>query len=152
MRLFRLLQSFGIDRACLFSGMARGRPPSLLLPVSGIAGVRSGYYELRSCPVWRRGRNKYDYNLFRPGLRRPALEWHCVGTRRYLQSKVAGGKKLYLHRLAAFLIFRHRSHRRADFSEPLREVHHFDLNERNNCWRNLRWWTKSQHLRFHRGG
>ena len=55
MGLFRPLQAFGIDRACLFSGMARGRPPSLLLPVSGIAGVRSGYYELRSCPVWRRG-------------------------------------------------------------------------------------------------
>ena len=100
------------------------------------------YYELRRCPVWRRGRNKYDYNLFRPGLRRPALKWHCVGTRRYLQSKVAGGAKLYLHRLAAFLVFRHRSHRRADFWTPLREVHHFDVNERNNCWRNLRQWTK----------
>ena len=95
--------------------------------------------------------NWYNYNLFRPGLRLPALKWSCDGSRRYVRSRVAGGKKLYLHRLAAFLLFRRRSRRRADFSSKLRDVHHRDFNLRNNRWQNLLWCTKRQHMRLHRG-
>ena len=131
--------------------MVRGPKPRFSFRVSGVPGIRDGYYELRSCRQWQRMGNWYNYNLFRPGLRLPALKWSCDGSRRYVRSRVAGGKKLYLHRLAAFLLFRRRSRRRADFSSKLRDAHHRDFNLRNNRWQNLLWCTKRQHMRLHRG-
>ena len=135
----------------LSGDMVHDPPPRYSFRVPGVPGIRHGYYELSTCRFWQRKGNWYNYNLFRPGLRLPALKWSCDGSRRYLRSRVAWGKKLYSHRLAAFLLFRQRSRRRADFSSKLRDVHHRDFNLRNNRWQNLLWCTKRQHKLFRRG-
>ena len=127
----------------------KGQTPALKLRVRSVRGVRDGWYELRSCTPWSFGDNKYNYNLFRPGLVRPAISWQKAGARGYARAKLAGGTMVYLHRLAAFC--HHRTQHpttNLQFSAGC-EAHHDDEDTTNNWYQNLRWWTKEQHVLFH---
>ena len=127
--------------------MPQGRQPVLRISVV-IPGVRDGYYELRGCRVWRKAGNRYNYNVYRVGRRDP-VRWFTVGSRKYVQAKLAGGKKVYLHRLAAFLVHLAR-HPRSDAQfTPACEAHHDDENVQNNCWVNLLWWSRARHQAYH---
>ena len=127
--------------------MAGGRQPVLRIRVV-IPGVRDGYYELRGCRIWRMGGNRYNYNLYRVGRRVP-VGWSAVGTRKYAQAKLAGGKKVYLHRLAAFVVHLARHPRSAVQFTVAYEAHHDDEDVKNNCWGNLLWWTRARHQKYH---
>ena len=115
--------------------MPRGRQPVLRISVV-IPGVRDGYYELRGCRVWRKGGNRYNYNVYRVGRRDP-VRWFTVGSRKYAQAKLAGGKKVYLHRLAAILVHLARHPRSAAQFTAAYEARHHVEDAQNNCWRNF---------------
>jgi hypothetical protein len=127
----------------------RGRRPAVVLPVNGVPQVRDDYYELRSCRRWFLAGVEYNYDLYKVGLQTPAIQWFAAGSRGYARAMLAGGGRVYLQRLMAYV--RHKRRRPnsvATFCANY-EAHHKDLNRFNNRYQNLAWWSFRRHREYH---